>query len=99
MVSTPVGLSLDRLVADYAERNPRSKALYERAQASLPGGNTRTGVYMAPFPFYADRGEGQFLYDVDGHRLLDFVNNNTVLIQGHSHPAVVAAVTEQAAKG
>ncbi|MEA2529619.1 MAG: glutamate-semialdehyde -aminomutase [Thermomicrobiales bacterium] len=97
--ATTTRVTVEELVAQYVARNPRSRELFERAQASLPGGNTRTGLYMTPFPFYADRGEGKFLYDVDGHRLLDFVNNNTVLVQGHAHPEVVAAIVEQTARG
>ena len=83
----------------FAERNPRSSAMFARAAGSLPGGNTRTGVHMHPFPLYAERGEGVHLYDLDGHRLLDFVNNNTALILGHAHPAVVSALREAVGRG
>jgi glutamate-1-semialdehyde 2,1-aminomutase len=54
-------MTLDQLIADYRERNPRSLQLFQRAQRSLPGGNTRTGVYVDPFPIYADRGDGVYL--------------------------------------
>ena len=77
---------LDEEIAAYAARNPRSQAMFARAKQSLPGGNTRTGVHIDPFPLYADRGEGAYLYDIDGHRLTDFVNNNTALPLGHAHP-------------
>ena len=90
---------LDRAIAEYADNNPKSRRMFERARASLPGGNTRTGVYFPPFPIYADSGSGVHLTDVDGHRLLDFVNNNTALILGHAHPAVVQALQEQIARG
>ncbi len=94
---------LDTALADamstYVERNPASRALFERAGESLPGGNTRTGVFMDPFPLYADRGEGVHLYDVDAHRLLDFVNNNSALILGHAHPRVVEALQKQIPRG
>ncbi len=56
------------------------------------GGNTRTDVFVDPFPVYADSGEGVYVTDVDGNRRLDFVNNTTSLILGHAHPAVVEAV-------
>ena len=43
----------------YPDFKSRSKALYDhRALASLPGGNTRTTVFMKPYPLYAARGEG-----------------------------------------
>ena len=89
-------MSLDGLIAEYTANNPRSKEMFERAKNSLPGGNTRTGAYMAPFPLYIDRGAGVHFIDLDGHRLLDFVNNNTALILGHAHPIVVEALKERA---
>lgn len=92
-------VALERQTAEYIARNPRSQAMFERAQESLPGGNTRTGAHMEPFPFYAESGEGVYLIDLDGHRLLDFVNNNTSLMLGHAHPAVVAALQKQIGLG
>ena len=91
--------SLDRQIAEYMDNHPRSREMFRRAQASLPGGNTRTGVHFDPYPVYADRGAGVDLIDLDGHRLLDFVNNNTALILGHAHPEVVAALQERIAHG
>lgn len=91
--------SLDRQIAEYMDNHPHSRAMFRRAQASLPGGNTRTGVHFDPFPVYADRGEGVHLIDLDGRRHLDFVNNNTALILGHAHPHIVAALQERIAHG
>ena len=99
MESQHVRASLDRQIAEYMDKHPRSQAMFKRAQASLPGGNTRTGVHFDPYPVYADRGEGVHLIDLDGHRLLDFVNNNTALILGHAHPEIVAALRERIALG
>ena len=90
---------LDEEIAQYAAVNPRSRKMFARAQESLPGGNTRTGVHIDPFPIYADYGEGTYLHDLDGHRLLDFVNNNTALPLGHAHPEIVAALQAQVARG
>ncbi len=83
----------------YLERNRRSSELYARAQRVLPGGNTRTTVFFAPYPFYAVRGEGCRVWDADGNARVDFLNNYTALILGHAHPKVVAAVAEAAARG
>ena len=77
----------------------RSRALYARARNSLPGGNTRTTVYMKPHPLYAVRGEGCRVIDVDGVSRIDCINNFTALIHGHAHPALVAAATRQIALG
>ena len=83
----------------FSERNPGSKSLYDRARAALPGGNTRTLTYYAPFPLYMARGEGPRLWDVDGNVRIDLFNNATSLVHGHAHPDVVRAVQEAAALG
>ena len=87
------------LIDDYLARTPRSRALFERATASLPGGSTRTTVYTAPYPPYVDHGEGLSITDVDGNVYRDFLGNYTSLILGHAHPAVVAAVEAQVRRG
>jgi glutamate-1-semialdehyde 2,1-aminomutase len=83
----------------YAKPDSRSAKLWERAQSVLPGGNSRTTVYMAPRPIYAAEGEGCWLVDVDGDRRLDLLNNYTSLIHGHAHPAVTEAATRRLARG
>ena len=75
-----------------------STSLYERALRVLPGGTTRHGVHFAPHPVYQASGDGCRITDVDGVERIDFVNNWSSLIHGHSNPAIVAAVTEQVGK-
>src|SRR4249919_3855862 len=84
---------------EYLARTPRSRELFERATASLPGGSTRTTVYTAPYPPYVESGAGLQLRDVDGNVYRDFLGNYTSLILGHAHPAVVAAVEAQVRRG
>ena len=52
-----------------------------------------------PFPNFIEKGEGAYMYDADGFKLLDFQNNYTSLIHGHAHPGTVEAVREQIALG
>jgi glutamate-1-semialdehyde 2,1-aminomutase len=84
---------------DYIAKRMNSKLMYEQAQRSLPGGDTRTVTFYKPFPTFIERGQGCRVYDVDGHEYLDFVNNYTSLIHGHAHPKVVEAVIDQIKKG
>ena len=77
----------------------RSEELYRRALKVLPGGVSRNTVLWRPHPFYAVRGEGCYVTDVEGVRRLDFANNMCSLIHGHAHPAIVAALYEQAQRG
>src|SRR5436305_613950 len=87
------------LLDDYLARTPRSRELFERATASLPGGSTRTTVYTAPYPPYIAEGRGLTIRDVDGNLYRDFLGNYTALILGHAHPAVVEAVEKQVRRG
>ncbi len=87
------------LVDAYLARTPRSRALFERATGSLPGGSTRTTVYTAPYPPYIVAGRGLEIRDVDGNVYRDFLGNYTSLILGHAHPAVVTAVEAQVRRG
>ena len=65
------------LIDDYLARTPRSKALFERASRSIPGGSTRTTVYAAPYPPYVAYGEGLRIHDVDGNVYRDMLGNYT----------------------
>ena len=85
--------------ARWAQPGSRSAELFARAQGVLPGGNTRTTVYMAPYPPYAASGEGCWVTDVEGDRRLDCLNNYTALIHGHAHPAIVEAASRRLAQG
>src|SRR5690606_32926916 len=50
----------------YREPGSAAADLFERARRVLPGGNTRTTVYSAPYPPYAARGRGAVIVDADG---------------------------------
>jgi glutamate-1-semialdehyde 2,1-aminomutase len=75
-----------------------SLAAWERARQVIPGGVSRDQLYMNP-PFFATHGKGPYLFDPEGKRYLDFVNNYTSLIHGHAHPRTVEAIAEQARLG
>jgi ornithine--oxo-acid transaminase len=51
-----------------------------------------------PLPVVIERGEGVFLYDVDGKSYYDFLSGYSAVNQGHCHPAIIAALVEQASK-
>ena len=52
-----------------------------------------------PDPLFIDKGEGAYLYDVDGNRFLDYLASWGPLILGHCHPEVVAAAETAVRKG
>jgi len=84
--------ALDEAKRDYAARNPKSLAHHEAATGVMPGGNTRTVLYYAPFPVTFARGAGARLWDLDGHEYTDFIGEYTAGVAGHSHPAIRAAI-------
>ncbi|VBB04881.1 aminotransferase class-iii [Lucifera butyrica] len=53
---------------------------------------------FARYPIVLSHGEGPYVYDTEGKKYLDFLAGIAVNILGHAHPALVRAVSEQAAK-
>ncbi len=51
-----------------------------------------------PMPVVLDRGEGVFVWDVEGTRYYDFLSSYSAVNQGHCHPDIIQALTEQAKK-
>ncbi|MER7273691.1 glutamate-1-semialdehyde 2,1-aminomutase [Dactylosporangium sp. NPDC000244] len=81
---------------------PASQALFDRAQAIVPGGvNSPVRAFRAVggTPRFMVGGSGCWLTDADGRRYLDLVCSWGPLILGHAHPEVIAAITEAAARG
>ncbi len=80
----------------------KSLQLFSTAQELFPGGvNSPVRAFKAVGgqPLFIQRGQGAYLYDVDGNRLLDYVLSWGPLILGHAHPTVVAAIVETAGRG
>jgi len=85
--------------AAYRARTARSAAFHEEARRLIPGGVTRSVAFYEPYPFCVEHGRGCRLEDLDGNRYLDHLSNFGSIIHGHAHPAIVAAIGEQAARG
>ncbi len=80
--------------ARYTDANPNGLAQWQRACEAMPGGNTRTVLFYPPFPLTMARGEGAYLWDLDGHRYADFLNDFSAGLYGHSHPVIRQAMAE-----
>jgi len=79
----------------------KSKDLFERAQARIPGGvNSPVRAFRAVggTPVFFERASGPYLWDVDGARYIDYVGSWGPMLAGHGHPAVVEAVQEAASR-
>ncbi len=69
----------------------RQSRLIEQEEATIC-------LNYASLPVVLERGEGAFLYDVDGKRYIDFLSGYSALNQGHCHPRIVDALKSQASK-
>ena len=81
---------------------PLSRALHQRAERAIPGGvNSPVRAFSAVGlpPLFAARGQGQYLYDVDSNRYIDYLMSWGALVLGHCHPDVVKAVVKAAGSG
>ncbi|MDX3930269.1 MAG: aspartate aminotransferase family protein, partial [Shinella sp.] len=65
--------ALEDARARYVEWNPKSHILHKSATDVMPGGNTRSVLFHAPFPLTIRRGQGCRIEDVDGHDYINFL--------------------------
>ena len=80
----------------------RSREIFERAEQVLVGGvNSPVRAFrsVGGEPLVIERGSSQYLYDVDGNELLDFVCSWGAIILGHANPAIAKAIADQAGRG
>ena len=78
---------------------PKSRAQWERGTATMPGGVIKGAYWMAPHPIYVERAEDCYVWDLDGHKYVDFTNHHTAMVLGHSPPTVIEAVNKAVARG
>ncbi|MDQ2725755.1 MAG: glutamate-1-semialdehyde 2,1-aminomutase [Actinomycetota bacterium] len=77
-------------------------SLWARAQRVTPGGvNSPVRAFrsVGGDPYFVARGQGPYVWDVEGTRYLDYVQSYGASILGHAHPAVVSAIKKAAAEG
>ena len=102
-VPVAAGGRLDELIAAqegrFLERQPRSRALLERAGRSLAGGVTSSWQISRPQAVWISHGRGSRVWDADGNEYVDLHGGYGVMAVGHAHPAVVAAVAGRVARG
>jgi glutamate-1-semialdehyde 2,1-aminomutase len=83
----------------FKERQPESARMAGLARHSLAGGVTSSWQITAPQPVWLSHGRGSKIYDVDGNEYVDLHGGYGAVLAGHAHPAIVAAVRGQVARG
>ncbi|WP_052765251.1 aspartate aminotransferase family protein [Mycolicibacterium obuense] len=82
----------------YAERTTATKALYDRARRTIPGGAGSTARLprngWKPYPLFMSEGKGSRLRDADGNEYIDYLLGLGPMILGHRHPQVTQAVVD-----
>lgn len=87
------------LIKKYRDFSPGSEAAAREASGVFPGGDTRSSAHYAPYPLFIETAKGCRMRDIDGHEIIDFMNNFTSLIHGHAFEPVVEAVRRQSGLG
>src|SRR5215831_19218156 len=75
----------------------KSEALFRRAVEKIPGGvNSPVRAFrsVGGQPLFITRGDGAYLFDVDGNRYIDYVGSWGPLLLGHRHPEILAALED-----
>ncbi len=79
-----------------------NESLFARGLAVIPGGvNSPVRAFrsVGGTPYFVARGEGAYVWDVEGRRFIDFVQSYGASILGHAHPAIVAAIQDAVTRG
>ncbi|KAI0485095.1 pyridoxal phosphate-dependent transferase [Xylariaceae sp. FL0804] len=84
----------DAAVSRFIARNQMSWELHQEATEYMPGGNTRTQLFTAPFPVAMKSGKGYQVTSEDGHTYTDLVGELTAALYGHSHPVILSAIAD-----
>lgn len=87
-----------------SSRYARSEEFLKTAEAVIPLGSqtyskSKTQLPYGVSPFFADRGEGPYLYDIDGNKYIDYVCSLGAITLGYCDPDIDSAVSEQLKKG
>jgi glutamate-1-semialdehyde 2,1-aminomutase len=98
-VTAGLSVAVDEAVARYVQANPASASRHREATRVMPGGNTRTVLHFEPFPLAFTRGEGPYLWSIDGARYTDFLGEFTAGLYGHSDPTILGALRSALDRG
>ena len=91
--------ALDKEIALYEKRTPKSAAAHKRALERIPLGVASNYRHYEPYPIFVKDGKGSKIHDVDGNEYIDHNLCFGALMAGHCHPAVVKAVETKLHEG
>jgi len=84
------------------DKRKKSRQAFKKAQKFIPGGvNSPARAFSAVEmePIFIEKGDGAYLYDIDGNKYLDYVNSWGPMILGYNPPQVIKKLKKQLKKG
>src|SRR2546427_12681212 len=87
--------ALEKEIATYEKRTPKSAAGHKRALDRIPLGVASNYRHYEPYPLFVKDGKGSRIHDLDGNEYIDHNLCFGALMAGHCHPAVVKAVEQK----
>jgi glutamate-1-semialdehyde 2,1-aminomutase len=97
--SKPMHDTLQKEIATYEKRTPKSAAAHKRALERIPLGVASNYRHYEPYPLFVKDGKGSRIHDLDGNEYIDHNLCFGALMAGHCHPAVVKAVEQKLHEG
>ncbi len=91
--------ALQKEIATYEKRTPKSAAAHKRALDRIPLGVASNYRHYEPYPLFVKDGKGSRIHDLDGNEYIDHNLCFGALMAGHCHPAVVKAVEQKLHEG
>ena len=89
----------EQMLARFASRTKKSRAMLEEARKVMPAGVPSSFQDQPPHPIYVSHGKGSQVWDVDDNQYTDFHNGFGVMVMGHANPIIVEAISRAAGRG
>ncbi|MGD9063921.1 MAG: aspartate aminotransferase family protein [Desulfobacterales bacterium] len=89
----------EAMLQELRDRTPKSGEYWEQSKDLVPGGLMSGARKMEPYPVYVERGEGAYIWDIDGNRYIDCAMSYGVHVLGHGPAPVLKALQAQAEQG
>lgn len=86
--------AMDEYNKYFHERCTESKLMTQKSMEFIPGGVQHNLAFNHPFPLVFKKAEGAYLYDIDGHKYIDFLQAGGPTVLGSNYPAVREKVVE-----
>lgn len=92
-------LDYQQSVKNFSDTFSLSKTETHKGKHLIPGGFSRRTFGFGPHAIFVEKGDAQYIYTIEGKKLLDLNNNFSTNVLGHNHPAIIQAITDMLPNG